>query len=337
LPSGGSAWGRGQGRARRTRPADGSRCRRRWRTLSGSRAWEHRAAGRARRRCGRWTPTCPATPLPPEWPPAASSSSAALLVESDGQHPVWGNTQIADQVGHPIGEHPGLAGAGAGHHQHGTLGGGHRLALRGVEVGEEGGNRPRGTEYTGALPGESPPCDSTRLRAGPAGPGGLQGGQARPASTEMTRWNCRAPSMTSAAPGVSIRNVRRARSSNLSRAAAARARAPISWPRTCRGARYQDSIRRPGRRRQHRLGTGAVDDEVTRRQSGAGHLPQRPCHLGREAIEGGGRHRAGAVHDQGELAEQGDRRHVAAHGTRRGDEHLSQGLRRSRERRATAG
>ena len=38
----------------------------------------------------------------------------------DGQHGERRHLAFADQVGDPVGEHPGLAGARSGHHQHRT-------------------------------------------------------------------------------------------------------------------------------------------------------------------------------------------------------------------------
>ena len=57
-----------------------------------------------------------------------------LVGESDGQHLPGLRIQVAEQVGHPVGEHPRLARTGPGHHQHRPLHGGHRLPLGAVQV-----------------------------------------------------------------------------------------------------------------------------------------------------------------------------------------------------------
>ena len=82
-----------------------------------------------------------------------------LVGEGDGQQGVRGDAQVADQVGDAEGEHPGLARAGAGHHQDRPVDGGHRLALAPGSGRRRGGNRPRGAEYTEPPSGESDGCD----------------------------------------------------------------------------------------------------------------------------------------------------------------------------------
>ena len=60
-----------------------------------------------------------------------------LVGEGDGQHLPGSGVQVAEQVGHPVGEHPRLAGTGPGHHQHRPLHGRHRLPLRRVQIVEQ--------------------------------------------------------------------------------------------------------------------------------------------------------------------------------------------------------
>ena len=64
-------------------------------------------------------------------------SAAALLVKVIARIDPGCTSRCADQVGDPPGQHPGLARAGAGHHQHGAAGVQHGLALRRVEAGEQ--------------------------------------------------------------------------------------------------------------------------------------------------------------------------------------------------------
>lgn len=54
------------------------------------------------------------------------------------------NAEIVDQVGDPIGEHAGLARTRPGNDQHRAIGRGHCLALRGIQIIEQG--RARNTE-----------------------------------------------------------------------------------------------------------------------------------------------------------------------------------------------
>ena len=75
----------------------------------------------------------PSTASPTMRPTRSFISRAALLVKvtariSDGQAQAG-----VDQMGEPRGQRRGLAGAGAGEHQHRPFGGQHRLALRRVE------------------------------------------------------------------------------------------------------------------------------------------------------------------------------------------------------------
>ena len=72
-------------------------------------------------------------------------SRAALLVKVTAR--IWHGQRLAggDDVGEAGGQHRGLAGAGAGQHQHRAFGRQHGLALRRVEAGEVGGRlRPDG-------------------------------------------------------------------------------------------------------------------------------------------------------------------------------------------------
>ena len=62
-----------------------------------------------------------------------------LVGEGDGEDLARPGLAGGDQVGEAGGQRGGLAGAGAGQHQHRALGRQHRLALRRVEAGEIGG------------------------------------------------------------------------------------------------------------------------------------------------------------------------------------------------------
>ena len=63
-----------------------------------------------------------------------------LVGERDGQNGVGRHTLVADQVGNAVGEHPGLARPGPSHHQQGSVGVQHRLALGRVHPLQQGGD-----------------------------------------------------------------------------------------------------------------------------------------------------------------------------------------------------
>ena len=75
-----------------------------------------------------------------------------LVGEGDGQDLARPGLAGDDQVGEPRGERGGLAGAGAGEHQHRALGGQHRLALRRIEAGEIGGSGKSGRRARALAP-----------------------------------------------------------------------------------------------------------------------------------------------------------------------------------------
>jgi hypothetical protein len=64
-----------------------------------------------------------------------------LVGERDGQDLEGRDALLLDQVRHPVGQHPRLAGAGARHEQQGAAGVGDRLPLDGVQLLEEVGGR----------------------------------------------------------------------------------------------------------------------------------------------------------------------------------------------------
>ena len=63
--------------------------------------------------------------------------AGGLVGEGDRQDAVGTHAQGVDQVGDAVGEDAGLARAGAGQHQRRARRGSHRLALGGVESGED--------------------------------------------------------------------------------------------------------------------------------------------------------------------------------------------------------
>ena len=61
----------------------------------------------------------------------------SLVGEGDSENRLGRDTEVPDQVGDSVGEHPGLARACPGHDKDGTLGRGYCLPLGGVQVGKE--------------------------------------------------------------------------------------------------------------------------------------------------------------------------------------------------------
>ena len=66
-------------------------------------------------------------------------SRAALLVKVTLENLAWPRFASRDQMGEAGGQRGGLAGAGAGKHQHWSFGGQHRFALRRVQAVQIGG------------------------------------------------------------------------------------------------------------------------------------------------------------------------------------------------------
>ena len=98
-----------------------------------------------------------------------------LVGEGDRQDRVGRHLEVADQMGDPVGEHPGLARTGPGDHQHRPVGGGDRLALGGIEIVEERGLGHGAGVYEEAVTGKrcpgAPASDAgtqTRVGARPA-------------------------------------------------------------------------------------------------------------------------------------------------------------------------
>jgi hypothetical protein len=67
-----------------------------------------------------------------------------LVCEGDGEDLLWLHAAGGDEVGDPVRQDARLARACAGDHEHGSLGGEHRLALGGIQVGEVGLRRGDG-------------------------------------------------------------------------------------------------------------------------------------------------------------------------------------------------
>ena len=59
-----------------------------------------------------------------------------LVREGDGQHLIWKGAPCHQDMGKARGQHAGLARAGAGEHEQGTVNGLHRLPLFGVQAGQ---------------------------------------------------------------------------------------------------------------------------------------------------------------------------------------------------------
>ena len=87
----------------------------------------------------------PSTAWPSSWPSRSFISRAALLVKVTDEDFVRPRAAVAEDVGDARGQHAGLAGAGAGQHQHRAVERLHRLALLGIEARQilRAGRRPR--------------------------------------------------------------------------------------------------------------------------------------------------------------------------------------------------
>ena len=115
-----------------------------------------------------------------------------LVGEGDGQDRARMRSPFADEVGDAPGQHPGLAGAGAGHHQHRPALVQHRFTLRRVESLQQlfrgpaaGGVSGRGWRTRGCVNSRGdapePPGLEARSRPGLGGP------------APGVRWTCRDP------------------------------------------------------------------------------------------------------------------------------------------------
>ena len=97
-----------------------------------------------------------------------------LVGEGDGQDGERRDLEVSDQVGDPVGQHPGLARPGPGHHQDRPAGVGDGLALHGIQPVQQRGRLTCGEELADlGLDGHRrivrPSCDGRAERAALSG------------------------------------------------------------------------------------------------------------------------------------------------------------------------